>query len=253
MKFCTDKSYYAYKGADKSLSGYVIIRTISGLGNIHINGFPKMKLEPATLLIVKYDSIIDYHPFDNEWDFWWFAFDLNGLLVLPLNVCQYLPYLPEENSLMKNSLTHLQNTSFLSQLTASSYMGLLVGYWTQYTKAVQPFYHKSSMDNLLRYIHSHISDAISVEEMAKMCGLSSRQFYNVFLHTTETSPKKYILKLRMEKGAHLLLNTNQSVAVIACTLGYWDALYFSRVFKRYFSVSPKTYRKRHYELTKLDS
>ena len=131
----SDRTYHAYKGADKSLSGYVIIRTVSGNGRIRIQGLPETDLKPASLLAVKYDSIIDYHPFDNEWEFWWFAFDLDGLLLLPLNEPLILPGFPKEQSLMRNCLSHLQYVSLGSQLLASSCMALLLGCWTRHSHA----------------------------------------------------------------------------------------------------------------------
>jgi iron complex transport system substrate-binding protein len=99
------------------------------------------------------------------------------------------------------------------------------------------------MDNILQYIHSHLNDAPSVENMAKMCGLSSRQFYNIFFKINKTNPKNYITRLRMEKSSYLLLNTNRTVDEIACMTGYSDQFYFSRAFKNYFGFSPQNFRK----------
>ena len=238
-----DKSYHAYKGADRHLSGYVVIRTIAGHGRIHIEGGSEIGMEAPSILMVEYSRIIEYRPADNEWDFWWFAFDLAGLSIMPLNECQPLPCTEKEQKLMRECLTHLQYASFLSHLTASSYMGLLLGYWSQHMQKTCPPCYNKHIDDLLQYIQHNLDKPLSVNELAGRCYITPRQLYNAFLKATNTSPKKYILKLRMEKGAYLLLNTNQSVSAIANTLGYPDPLYFSRLFRTYIGVSPNHYRK----------
>ncbi|CAG7645741.1 AraC family transcriptional regulator [Paenibacillus allorhizosphaerae] len=53
---------------------------------------------------------------------------------------------------------------------------------------------------------------------------------------------EYIHRLKIAEAKNILLNTDQSVKEIASALGYGDAFYFSRLFKKFVGVSPNHYR-----------
>ena len=78
----------------------------------------------------------------------------------------------------------------------------------------------------------------------------SREFYltpsylcDIFKKYTGCTITGYLLKIRMEKASGMLLNTNLSLVEIAAQVGYSDYNYFSRLFKRYFNISPNAFRK----------
>ena len=58
------------------------------------------------------------------------------------------------------------------------------------------------------------------------------------------SPAQYILSLRMVNAQSLLENTEYNIGEIAEIVGYDNPLYFSRVFKKEYGISPVQYRKR---------
>ena len=53
---------------------------------------------------------------------------------------------------------------------------------------------------------------------------------------------KYVNKLRIEKAKKLLKESSIPVSEIAKQVGIEDSYYFSRLFKKYAGVSPKSYR-----------
>ena len=63
------------------------------------------------------------------------------------------------------------------------------------------------------------------------------------------SPAHYILSLRMVNAQSLLENTDYNIGEIAAIVGYDNPLYFSRVFKKEYGVSPAQYRKNLEEST----
>ena len=58
------------------------------------------------------------------------------------------------------------------------------------------------------------------------------------------SPAQYILSLRMVNAQSLLENTDYKIGEIAEIVGYDNQLYFSRVFRKEYGVSPAQYRKK---------
>lgn len=71
---------------------------------------------------------------------------------------------------------------------------------------------------------------------------SAPHFHRLFKEQTGLPPLEYATKLRMEKGARLLLGTELSVKEIAFACGYEDSKYFSRLFRQREGMSPKQYR-----------
>ena len=54
----------------------------------------------------------------------------------------------------------------------------------------------------------------------------------------------YLTDLRVEKSKQLLANTDLTIAAIASQVGYDDATYFHRVFRRVAGLTPAAYRQR---------
>ena len=74
-------------------------------------------------------------------------------------------------------------------------------------------------------------------------GLSSSYLCRIFKEETGLSMNAYITNLRMSKAGELLNDTNSYIKEVAISVGFEDQLYFSRLFKRYYGVTPSEYRK----------
>ena len=83
---------------------------------------------------------------------------------------------------------------------------------------------------------------LSVERLAKLCGISEVYFRKIFLHRFGVSPKEYIIDKRMEYARQLLAMGDFGVTEIAENCGYSEPCHFSREFKRKFGISPKYYK-----------
>lgn len=100
------------------------------------------------------------------------------------------------------------------------------------------------LDFSIRYIHTHLSDALSVEELANMEFLSPSRYREVFRKVTGHSPVEYITLLRLRQAAELLSEGELSIEEAALAVGYSDRLYFQRVFKKHMGVTPGNYLKK---------
>lgn len=97
------------------------------------------------------------------------------------------------------------------------------------------------VDEALKYINSHISEAIKLEVMAKEIGVSPSYLYKVFYKVMDIAPSQYILKYKISKAQKLLI-ANYQIKDIASRLGFSSAYHFSKVFKQQMQMSPKQYQ-----------
>jgi AraC-like DNA-binding protein len=92
------------------------------------------------------------------------------------------------------------------------------------------------------YLAMHISDPISVPDMARQAHLSPSRFAAVFREHFGESPHAYLLQMRIDHAKELLRTTRVSVAQIAGYCGFADAQHFAKAFKNAVGVTPSVYR-----------
>ena len=78
-----------------------------------------------------------------------------------------------------------------------------------------------------------------------MAGLSVRQFERNFLSTFRTTPKHYIMRLRVLLACDQLLETRRSITEIALAAGFCDHSAFARHFRKQMGLSPRAYREKY--------
>lgn len=96
---------------------------------------------------------------------------------------------------------------------------------------------------VITYLNKHFFEKLSIDHCAQMLCLSSGRFAHIFKDSTGVSPYAYVLNLRMEKAAELLALSNVPVGEIGEKVGFDNPLYFSKMFKKQYGVSPTTFRK----------
>lgn len=96
-------------------------------------------------------------------------------------------------------------------------------------------------------LHSWICDnmrqQISVNDMAKECGMSSRNFSRRYTETMGTPPARAIEVIRVNTARELLMATDQNIKSVAATCGFKDGEHMRRAFLRHIKTSPAQYRK----------
>lgn len=103
---------------------------------------------------------------------------------------------------------------------------------------------------VLKYIHNHIEDKLSVSELQRLVPLSRRLLEIKFKKVTGSSIYAYITNLRIKEFANQLLNSSESIANIAMSLGLSESKNVSRQFKLIKGCTPSEYRSRNAVKTK---
>lgn len=97
------------------------------------------------------------------------------------------------------------------------------------------------MNHVLQYIEDHLSDKLSIKELAEVAHFHPNYLIRVFKNATGLSPIHYINYMKIEKAKHMLQFTDLTVLSISDALGM-DIAYFSRKFKEYTGFAPTDYR-----------
>ena len=105
------------------------------------------------------------------------------------------------------------------------------------------------VEKMKQYIADHITEPFSLDRTAREVHLHPVYCESLFRDFVNCTPAQYHAKLRMEQATALLAHEDFSISHIAEQLGYEDASYFSRVFKKIQGISPNAYRRmaRKYE------
>lgn len=107
-------------------------------------------------------------------------------------------------------------------------------------------YIPSKNNELIRksmlYISKNYSSNITLEDVANQVHLNPAYFSTLFKQASGSSFKEYLNLVRVEEGKRLLANTDYSIIDIAIAIGFEGQSYFSKVFKKYTSLTPKQYR-----------
>lgn len=98
------------------------------------------------------------------------------------------------------------------------------------------------VEDVMLHFREHYHEDINIESFVKERGYGVRSFYRNFKKHTGLTLLQYLLEVRLANAIKLLETTNFQINEIARLVGYENALYFSRLFRRHTGVSPKEYR-----------
>ena len=103
-------------------------------------------------------------------------------------------------------------------------------------------YYLGSINRAIEFIESHASEKIGLEEIAEYALLSKFHFHRIFKSIKGETVKDYLLRIRLEKSAFLLMKSDKPINEIAYECGYSSPETFTRAFRAYFSISPSQYK-----------
>ena len=97
----------------------------------------------------------------------------------------------------------------------------------------------------LSHLETHSGQAILLDDLATLAGMSRRSFQRAFHAATGASPIRYLLELRLHRAADLLRQTLAPITQVGFDAGFTDSNYFTRQFTRLMGDCPRNYRLRH--------
>jgi AraC family transcriptional regulator len=91
------------------------------------------------------------------------------------------------------------------------------------------------------YIELNLGEAISLEDLARVAGISRFHFARQFRACTGESPMGYLLRTRVERAKTLLRDSRTRIVDVSAELGFADQSHFTRTFRRLVGMPPSVY------------
>lgn len=244
-----------YEFHTEGRTGYHLHVILSGKGVLCVNG-EKSQLHFGQLFITKPGEDSWYRADENDpWTYCWMAYDGTRAL----RYTEAAGFTPGVNSLNCN-LEPSRFFAIVKQVLDQPELNLAcdllhVGLLAEYLSvAIQSEYLSAPtarresdytadvyVDYAVNYINANYAVA-KISDVANHIGIHRSYLTSIFKTKMGVSPQEYLMQCRMKTACKLLLESSLSVQEIGQRVGYDNSLTFSKVFKTYYSVSPKRFR-----------
>ncbi len=97
---------------------------------------------------------------------------------------------------------------------------------------------KNMVQSIIEYMENGYNEDISLDRIAKNMYVSPVYISKIFKEETGDSPINYLIKIRLAKAEEMLKESTLSIKAVAQRVGYNDAYHFSKLFKKYYGISP---------------
>ena len=101
------------------------------------------------------------------------------------------------------------------------------------------------VNDAINYIYVHLSDPMTVSEVAKAAGITPSYLSRLFRRELGISVGTYIHQRKVDTAAHLLKFSDYSTVEIANRLGFSSQSHFIEVFREELGITPKKYREKY--------
>lgn len=258
-KILADKSYSHICDDDEKLcysqNTIAFIRCTDGQGIITLNN-KTIKLNENEFVFLKFQDIEKYKCNSNVWGYRWVNFIAkNTDSEIELNKIYNSSFSENEDKafhkLLAGGHAEPNNKNYINSLFLSYFYSIMI----ENQLDENNLFSDSStclIDEICSYIHQKLYSKISIDEIAAFFKISPRRLHQIFTDALDISPKKYILKKKMEEGYKLLVQTSMPINKIAYMLCFSSPYHFSNEFKRIFGQSPNEVRKMEQKYNNLN-
>lgn len=104
---------------------------------------------------------------------------------------------------------------------------------------------KWRLKRVVDYIDDHLSERITLTDLASVAGLSRMHFASQFRMATGLRPHEFLLRRRIRKAEELLFGSSMQIIQIALAVGFQSQAHFTTVFKRFVGYTPNQWRGAH--------
>ena len=230
---------------------HLLIYCVDGGGDLQVEGRPH-RVSKGDLVLLPRDCVHAYQADDdNPWSVFWVHFEgtLSDAFI------QNFGYSFEQPTLRLGILPRVvddfetmlavRQSGFSQKIyihVANHLRRLLTYIAIQVSRAV-PHSDLLNLDEIHGQMMHHLHGHLDLEQLASHVNLTRHYFAKRYKAVTGRSPIQQFIQFKMDHARYMLDTTARPVNSIARELGYDDAYYFSRLFKKVVGLSPREYRR----------
>lgn len=244
--------------ADQSdgIPGWILLYTIEGEGVLN-TGVRQLPLQPGSMALFEPGAVFSYYrqPQVSTWGHYWIAFQAETAwrewMSWP-RVGPYISYMTitdrAAQAAIKQNLEQL-NESFLSISPMKielehNLLEQLILRVRNLSPLESPAGKDARIGKAQTFIERNFDRVFTLKEVAAAVNMSASRLAHMFKDQTGLTILEWRDEKRMMRAAQLLRGSRIPISAIADQVGYVDAPYFSRTFKRLIGCTPKEYRSR---------
>ena len=214
-----------------------LLCTLQGCGLVSFDG-QTVSVPGNNFIFIQPTRDFSYRTKGSKWEFWWFEF----LGSCPMEPNRLGTLLPDRAMLLMMSKA-LEYTKYRDwELASSLFQSLVLLIRRNANRTTKDMMTEQAVATMEKYIRQNFS-TVSVHSVSEEFGIEERTLRNLFTKTLGYTPKRFILKVKMEYIGNMLLNTSDSLSVIAQKTGFSSQYHLSKAFKEFYGISPDQYRK----------
>jgi len=210
------------------------------------------KLSQGNAFVIYPEMRAFYQADENlPWEYGWFAFD--GLLAMEL--LDHTPFshqkpvisldashLSESKALIKG-IVQWPGSAEIRNLNELQFLYHMISLLSADKKSKGKNSHSHYVEFAIQYMQMNYSRKMSISELAEYIGIHRKYLTKLFRDKMGIPPQAYLGLLRMDRAKQMLIKEDLSIKEIAISVGYDDALVFSKAFKQIVGEAPTIYRK----------
>ncbi|WP_342438890.1 AraC family transcriptional regulator [Paenibacillus sp. FSL L8-0436] len=244
-------------------SHYLLHYVLSGEGFFEVGGI-KYPLRKGQGFLISPD-VFTYYQADtaNPWSYCWVGFNGTSAELLlkqagltkdsPIfhydrddKIYQYLQLMNESREFRKARETRLTGLLYLL-------LSLLVEFSPATSPELKETRAEIYVEKVKDFIEMNYPEKITITDIAQFIGLNRSYLCSLFKQRMHISIQDYLIRYRINRACEIMGNAELSIADISRSVGYSDALLFSKMFKKLKGSSPKHYRAEILALSQDDS
>ncbi|WP_127582724.1 AraC family transcriptional regulator [Paenibacillus koleovorans] len=233
---------------------YLIHHVLRGKGSFQCMG-SRYEVEAGQSFVIFPGELIRYDSDAEEpWAYRWVAFrgSMADQLLTAVGLTTSRPVATPANSrrtaaLILRMLTVLSNADPGCELESGGLLRLMLAEFAKAHTSSQPAGKVNAspiaeqVERTIQWLRLQYAQPISIQQISQALGYHRTHLSKMFKQYTGMAPMQYLLKIRMDR-AKLLLQEELTIEQVASSVGFADALYFSKQFKKWFGVTPTDFR-----------
>ncbi len=232
---------------------YLLIYCLEGRGELTLDQ-SNFTIQAGDMILLPRGVAHAYRASDNTpWTIYWVHFSGNQsesfIDYLAVKQTNYIVNVGIQSRLVTEFESLLESRQSSYNLAAFIHAANLLRQILTHVALLQPLAkqqraaHHFNLEHIHSLMQARVHEQLDLDTLAEAASLSKFHFVKKYKELTGTTPINHFIHLKIERACHLLDVTTKSVNEISFAVGYEDAYYFSRIFKKVMGISPSQYRR----------